>query len=446
MKRKLICFFAFVLLALILLHGCSGTKNETELMEDLQSSDAFSLPDGLEAENLSIIKRLTDDKTDKVYVQIDVQNASFFQTRAYVMDYTCYNEGWMLDNVEEYWENEFWVVIPKVEPEETLVLEELIEWSNASIQSGYDWSSVVSSVQCPMFFEEGKYTVDFSEKQLKNNSYECLVSVTRPFDYVISYEDILLTLTIDPYCYNWELVSAESVDLSADQCIARSWQSRNGDAIYFSDLKGRNNTYTLSSASVNGYSVYGVELVLPIPSFQQILPSTAIIDHHDPRGTIYGEITLWPNGMWVTDRDGEIVKFDGIVDICYAGSKSTKKYATFGQEWIKTIYVEHDIDRFISMIHPVRQSEFNDMEIPDWETAPTLDGFGHSNLTLCFVKDSFETEFSNEIMDRLHEEGYNTDNITTIGSLEYEFTLDGEQSSMYTLVIEDGGHIYSLGD
>ena len=447
MKRKLIVSI-FVIMIVLLLQGCSGTKNETELMTDLQACDAFCLPDGVTAGKISIIKRLTDDKnkTDKVYVQLEVQNAVFHQTRAYVMDYTHYNEGWMLDNVEEYWEDDFWAVTPKIEPDENLVLEELIEWSNSSIQASYEWAQVESPMQGSMFFEEGKFSATFSEKNLEGSYYKCLVSVTRPFEYVICNEDIMVTLAIDPYDYSWELVAAESVDLSVDQCIARSWISNGNDAIYFSKLERDNNIFTMSGADVNGYSVYDVELELCIPSFEQILPSTAIIDHYDPRGTIYGEISLWPDGMWITDRDGETEKFVGEIETCYAGSKTTEKYAEFGKEWLESIYIEHDIDRFIGMIHPSRQPEFRDMEIPDWETAPTLDGVGYCNLSLCFVKGYFETEFSYEIMEHLRELGCNTDNISTIGSLEMEFTLEGEQTTMHTLVIEENGCIYTLGD
>ena len=165
MRRKIICTLMLFLFILIPLQGCSSIKDEAELMNDLQSSNAFSIPDDVTVNSLTVIKRLTDEKnkTDKVYVQVDIDNAEFSQSRAYIMDYTHYNEGWILDNVEEYWENEYWTVYPKTAPSEETILSELIDWSNTSIRANYDWATKESPMQGPLFFEDGKYDVSFAD-------------------------------------------------------------------------------------------------------------------------------------------------------------------------------------------------------------------------------------------------------------------------------------------
>lgn len=400
----------------------------------------------MEAKELSVIKRLTDEKskTDKVYVQVDIESTDFLQSRAYIMDYTHYNEGWMLDRVEEYWENDFWAVHPKVAPSENIILDELISWSDASIQANYDWAMVEFPVQGPMFFEEGKYESNFSDGKMEDTTYSCVVNVTRPFGYVTSFEEILITMAVDPYNYSWELISAESVALSADWYIARDWSS-NDVYFYFSSVQLAEDSLILADPVAFGECMYDTALELIIPSFACITPAATTMEYSGFRGEIYGEITLWPDKMWIVDSDGELAEFSGEIESCFAGRKTTEKYAAFAEEWLQSIYLEHNVDRFISMIHPIRQSEFADMETPDWETAPTLDGFGRSNLALYYVKDRFETDFSKEIMDRLHEEGYNTEYVEALGSLEFTFTLDGEESSMYTLVIEEAGQFYILG-
>lgn len=446
MRRKMIWTFVFLFFILISMQGCSSIKDETELMLDLQSSKAFSVPDGVEVKNLSIIKRLTDEKnkTDKVFIQVDIENTELSQTRAYVMDYTHYNEGWMLDNMEEYWQDDYWTVHPKKEPSVDTILDELIYWSDSSIQENYEWSMIDYPIQGPMFFEEGKYETSFKDGKMEDTSYTCVVSVMRPFGYVTSFEDIWVTMAIDPYNYSWELISAESMALSADWYIARDWSS-NDVNIYFSNVQLVEDSLILADPVAYGECMYDTALQLTIPSFECIMPATATMEYSGFRGTIYGEITLWPDKMWIVDSDGELAEFSGSIESCLAGARTTEKYAALAQKWFEALYVEHDIDSFISMIHPVERSEFEGMETPDWETAPTLDGFGHCNLTLSFVKNCFATEIYLSVMEHLSEEGYNTENVSEIGILEFAYILNGEQGSMRILVIEDGGQQYILG-
>ena len=168
MRKKQLWSLVFIIIIIFLFYGCSGTKSETDLLKDLQADSAFSLPDGMEIKEFSIIKRLTDQnkKTDKVYVQVDVENAELSQSRAYVMDYTHYNEGWMLDSVVEHMDDDYWSVQAKVVPTEEILMESLIAWSNKSITSYYSQYSLHTSIETPMYFEAGKYDVSFSQESL----------------------------------------------------------------------------------------------------------------------------------------------------------------------------------------------------------------------------------------------------------------------------------------
>lgn len=445
MRKKIVWILVLLFFVLIPLQGCSTKKNEEDLMLDLRSSKAFSVPDGVEIKNLSVIKRLTDEKnkTDKVYVQVDIENTEFSQTRAYIMDYTLYNEGWMLDSMEEYWEDDYWTVHPKKEPSVSTILDELVCWSNSSIQENYDWSIIDYPIPGPMFFEEGKYETSFSDGKIEDTSYTCVVSVIRPFGYVTSFEDIRITMAIDPYNYSWELISAESMALSADWYIATVWSS-NEVSFYFSDVQLAEDSLGLSAPVAYGECMYDTALQLTIPSFECIMPATATMEYSGFRGEIYGEITLWPDKMWIVDSDGELAEFSGSIESCFAGARTTEKYATLVQESFEALYVEHDIESFISMIHPVDRTWFDETETIDWETVPTLDDFGDCNLALLFVKNCFETETYFSVMEYLSEEGYNTENVSEIGILEFEFVLDGEQNSTRRMVIEDGGQQYIL--
>lgn len=103
--------FITILLTFVLCTGCSNSvkiKNEEELLEDLLTNSIFYMSEDGEVSELSIIKRLTDqdDKTDTVYVSIEIEHEVYLEIRAYIMYYTCYNEGWLLEGIEEYNGNE----------------------------------------------------------------------------------------------------------------------------------------------------------------------------------------------------------------------------------------------------------------------------------------------------------------------------------------------------
>ena len=87
MKRKMLIFITAILIA-VLFAGCGNkVKNEEDLLVDLVADSSFYMVEGSEVTELSIIKRLTDEenKTDKVYVSINIDHEAATATQAYIM-------------------------------------------------------------------------------------------------------------------------------------------------------------------------------------------------------------------------------------------------------------------------------------------------------------------------------------------------------------------------
>lgn len=95
------CFIILIMM----LAGCGkAVKNETEIKADLQNHTEFYSEQDVVIQNLSIIKRQTNkkEKTDVVYVDVDVSNDAVKGQLSYVLSYNLYDEGWILDNVSRY--------------------------------------------------------------------------------------------------------------------------------------------------------------------------------------------------------------------------------------------------------------------------------------------------------------------------------------------------------
>lgn len=92
----------------LLLAGCSAadrTASESTLEQDLVSSEAFhyfAQKPNTTVSGLEIIKRQTDveAKTDRVWVEVSLSSDMFEGNASYIMDYSLYNDGWHLENVE----------------------------------------------------------------------------------------------------------------------------------------------------------------------------------------------------------------------------------------------------------------------------------------------------------------------------------------------------------
>lgn len=128
-----ILFFCFILL---LLSGCSskGVSKE-KLVSDLQRSNIFS-PHATEIEQFNIIKRMTDAEEDVVYVNVKGANDVYSLSLNFQMKYLMYNDGWRLETIEEYYDEEYVdEILPLTGPSQEVV-------DDFTVQQ--DWKSVAS--------------------------------------------------------------------------------------------------------------------------------------------------------------------------------------------------------------------------------------------------------------------------------------------------------------
>lgn len=100
---------AFLLVLLVcsipLLSACGNkAASEAELQEDLYNSDAFSAYREKEFEitELIVTKRQTseEDRSDKVWVKVELSNTKAEGYLFFVLDYSLYNDGWQMDTAQ----------------------------------------------------------------------------------------------------------------------------------------------------------------------------------------------------------------------------------------------------------------------------------------------------------------------------------------------------------
>ena len=90
----------------VLLFGCGSTKRgktEKEIMKDVAETDSFFIEFNLSPKKISITKRQTnvEDKTDYIWATIEAENDEFVYHADFEMTYILYNEGWMLETLEQ---------------------------------------------------------------------------------------------------------------------------------------------------------------------------------------------------------------------------------------------------------------------------------------------------------------------------------------------------------
>lgn len=176
---------------LLLLTGCGKkTAGDARLLDDLNASDYFLVSSvGVQFSKLTVDKRLTDEaqKSDQVYVTAEGENDLFACSLGLQMNYTLYNDGWLLDSVEElYMDTDS--ITPKAEPTQ-------------------------AEIDIALRGAVGKE--DFSAKQiskevdLQNASVYYTYKIVEPGTWVDRVSEVSVGGSMSPHSYGWDLYGNE---------------------------------------------------------------------------------------------------------------------------------------------------------------------------------------------------------------------------------------------
>lgn len=284
MKNK-ITIFLLALLITVLISGCNNnTSNESKLEEDLLTNLKYQMVEGSTIKELSVIKRLTDEKnkTDTVYVKVIFDHESATETNAYVMNYTLYNDGWLLDDVVEYWGNEVeHSVIPKKYPSNDFIMKQLIEYSNGMIDIFYEEQVTSDALKHTYFFEDGKYTSKIhSGNNVSDTEYTCQIDTTRHFNFMDVKEEQILTFYFNTLSYEWYLASSVIINTEVNNRLEGKWLVPSSGAIV-----EVNNT-----GSVNGieaYLSYNVTCAIDNTTYESSINLSAPTSDFIPWNAVY---------------------------------------------------------------------------------------------------------------------------------------------------------------
>lgn len=176
---------------LLLLTGCGKkTAGDARLLDDLNASDYFLVSSvGVQFSKLTVDKRLTNEaqKSDQVYVTAEGENDLFTCSLGLQMNYTLYNDGWLLDSVEElYMDTDS--ITPKSEPTQ-------------------------AEIDIALRGAVGKE--DFSAKQiskevdLQNASVYYTYEIVEPGTWVDRVSEVSVGGSMSPHSYGWDLYANE---------------------------------------------------------------------------------------------------------------------------------------------------------------------------------------------------------------------------------------------
>lgn len=158
MKKHRIIFILLCSAMCLLLAGCAEkTADESQLRADLYSNNMFSRYANeldMEITSLEIQKRqtTTESKTDKAWVMIEAVSDAVKGTMYYVMTYNLYNDGWMLESVEDD-EIDSWCFVPLQGVSDDVIANDLQYFSNYEILNN------------ELDLEQGRQTITFTYKE-----------------------------------------------------------------------------------------------------------------------------------------------------------------------------------------------------------------------------------------------------------------------------------------
>ena len=138
-KERIRNIILFILLTFVLfsLSGCrSNYVSEKTILEDLKRDELFSVH-SVEIENFEIIKRLSNEEQDSIFLNVKGRNSIYSISLNYKMVYLPYNDGWLIETIEQYEDNGEFVneIMPLNGPSQEVIDE---------FTTQYDWKSVAS--------------------------------------------------------------------------------------------------------------------------------------------------------------------------------------------------------------------------------------------------------------------------------------------------------------
>lgn len=142
----------------LLLAGCAEkTADEAQLRADLYNSDAFSKyanDRNMEITDFEIVKRQTDEaqKVDAVWIRANAASEEVEAEMYYVMTYNLYNDGWLLESVEDD-EIDSWCFAPLQGVSDDVIANDLQYFSNYEILNN------------ELDLEQGRQTITFTYKE-----------------------------------------------------------------------------------------------------------------------------------------------------------------------------------------------------------------------------------------------------------------------------------------
>lgn len=368
-SRHLLLLLVLLILTSAFLTGCgSQIKTEQELQEDLIQHPGFSLAETAQITEFSIIKRLTDEKahTDTVYVSVDISHENVQIKRAYTLYYTKYNEGWLLDRLEEYYgDDAVWEFTPK-EPGSEQILNELIGYSNRMIDANnsmYTYASArAGSIHTTYYFEEGKYSATvFTGDFVSSTDYACIVETERKFNYAEVNELLSLYFVFDESTCEWVLSSVNSVFIDGQWNLPEAWvlPSTNSSFI-LTHTSSYRDEYT---ATFIGEYFAESTLEPDLPSVLQIPVCTYFVFEDE-------QISISPDGLWYLDEESgnsealkctsaEIaptpLESTGLISV---NTKETDlQYQKVAKDFLLAILSEYDPTKAIELWHPTYNQE-----------------------------------------------------------------------------------------
>lgn len=158
MKKHRILFILLCSTMCLLLAGCAEkTADESQLRADLYSNNMFSKYANeldMEITSLEILKRqtTTESKTDKAWVMIEAASNAVKGTMYYVMTYNLYNDGWLLESVEDD-EIDSWRFVPLRGVSDDMIANDLQYFGNYEILNN------------ELDLEQGRQTITFAFKE-----------------------------------------------------------------------------------------------------------------------------------------------------------------------------------------------------------------------------------------------------------------------------------------